>query len=261
MIVDNVKTLEKVKDFLKFNSYLVWICFLILCVGTIKVISGLKSDIETTNKEFQKTYAEMKSLIEKEINGVVVLANNGLVLNAEKSYLDASTQSFYNLAIKNILINHLIFSNNELTKNFSKKIDNIEALLTYEPLKELQENFLIYAPRQNEKEPFRVTTDGWEYLLSNVAQLSQERKIPDGIDIIDSTISDYSWDTKSQTFKITIQVSVKAFFWNSITRTYEEGQGYFVIKSQGQIGVKYNTVLNPLGVRFSALELTIPVRK
>ena len=260
MIIDNVKTIEKVKDFLKFNSYLVWICFLVLCLATIITINGLKADIKKTNADFKRTYAEMKSLIEKEINGVVVLANNGLVLNAQKSYLDASTESSYNLAVKNVLINHLVFSNNEITKNFTRKIEKVDDLFEYEPLKELQDNYMFWKEKKNKDEKAVVSTNGWEYILSNVAQMSGERRLPDGVDIIDSSISKYSWDTKNQSFSIDVQVSVKAFFWNPVVRAYEESQGYFIIKSQGVVGVKYNTVLNPLGIRFTSLELTIPVR-
>lgn len=260
MIIDNVKTIEKVKDFLKLNSYLVWICFLVLCLVTILAISSLKSDIKATNADMKKTYNEMKKLIEKEISGVVILANNGLVLNAQKSYLDASSESYYNVAIKNILINHLVFSNNELTKNFTQKIEQIDDLFKYEPLRDLRDNFLFWHKKKSKNETDKVSTVGWEYILSNIALMSQERKMPDAVDVIDSTISNYSWDTKNQSFKLSIQVSVKAFFWNPIMRSYEETQGYFIIKSQGIVSTKYNTVLNPLGVRFNALELTMPIR-
>ena len=50
MVVDNIKSVEKIKNFLKFNSYLVWICFLILTLGNIIIINGLKSDIQKTNR-------------------------------------------------------------------------------------------------------------------------------------------------------------------------------------------------------------------
>lgn len=255
MVVDNIKSVEKIKNFLKFNSYLVWICFLILTLGNIIIINGLKSDIQKTNRDFKKTYTQMKDLVEKEVSGVVVLANNGLVLNAEKSFLDASTESYYNQAIKNTLINYLVFSNNEITKNFTISFKKTDDLFAYEPLQEFRDNFLIVS-KDN-----KIQTRGWDYILSNIATNSNEKTMPDAIDIIDSNIANYAWDTKSQSFNIVIQVSTKAFFWNSILRAYDESQGYFTIKASGTIAVKNNTILNPLGIKFTQLELNVPIRK
>lgn len=262
MIVDNVKMIEKVKDFLKINSYLVWICFLILCIGTIIVINSLSNDIKKTNAEFKRTYLEMKELINKEISGVVLLANNGVALSATKSYLDASTHSSYDKAIKNVLINHLVFGNDEITKRYTRKINKIEDLLqNYEPLKEFQDNYMKYKDdKKNKEDILNVSTTGWEYILSNIASLSNERKLPESVSILNSTISDPIWDTKYQKFSIAVQVSVSAFFWNSVTKKLDETWGSFIIKASGTIDIKDNTILNPLGIRFTKLELTMPVR-
>ena len=262
MIVDNVKMIEKVKDFLKINSYLVWICFLILCIGTVIVISSLSNDIKKTNAEFKRAYLEMKELINKEISGVVLLANNGAVFNAQKSYIDASIQSSYDKAIKNVLINHLVFGNDEITKRYTKKINTIEDLLkNYEPFKEFQNNFMKYKDYKKSKEDIlNISTNGWEYILSNIANLSNERKLPESISILDSSIYNPTWDTKYQNFGITVNVSVSAFFWNSVTKKLDETWSSFTIKANGTIDIKDNTILNPLGIRFTKLELVTPAR-
>jgi hypothetical protein len=252
MITDDVKLIDKVKAFLKLNSYLVWICFLVLCAVNIITMNDVKSDIEETNKKIIKNYEEMKGLVEKEIQGVVILTENGSVLNAAKSYIDASTQSDYNLAIKNALISHLVFSNNELTQNFTRQLSTTEDILKYQPLKEFQDNFLL---PDNKK-----TMDSWNYLISNIANLSREQKMADSISVLDSVISSYSWDTKNQSFQITINVVAKAFFWNDIIKAYDEAQGYYTINADGVISIKENTILNPLGIRFSNIALTIPTK-
>ena len=253
MITDSVKMIDKVKSFLRLNSYLVWICFLVLCFVNIVTIGDIKTNIEDTNKKIVQNYDEMKKMVEKEIQGVVILTENGTVLNATKSYIDASTQSDYNLAIKNILINHLVFSNNELTQNFTRQLSNTDDILKYAPLKEFQDNFLL----PNNKK----TIDSWNYIISNIANLSKEQKMPDRVSILDSVIGNYSWDTKEQSFQIAINVVAKTFFWNDITKTYDEAQGYYTINASGIISVKDNTILNPLGIRFSTISLTVPAKE
>ena len=253
MITDSVKMIDKVKSFLRLNSYLVWICFLVLCFVNIVTIGEIKEDISNTNKKIVQNYDEMKKMVEKEIQGVVILTENGTVLNATKSYIDASTQSDYNLAIKNILINHLVFSNNELTQNFTRQLSNTDDILQYAPLKEFQDNFLL----PNNKK----TIDSWNYIISNIANLSKEQKMPDSVSILDSVIGNYSWDTKEQSFQIAINVVAKTFFWNDITKTYDEAQGYYTINASGIISVKDNTILNPLGIRFSTISLTVPAKE
>lgn len=251
MVTDSVKILQRAKDFLKLNSYLIWICFAALTIANIIYIGGIRDDTRQSNAETKQIYKEMKDLIEKEIQGVVILTQNGAVLNASKSYIDASNQTDYNKAIKNVLISHLVFSNNELTANFSRKFNNTSDILAYEPLQEFQDNFLA-----SDKTMF----DRWNYIISNIAGLSKNLQIPDSVAVIDSTIRDYSWDTKNQSFKISINVVTKSYFWNDISKSFDETQGYYTIDGSGTISVKDNTTLNPLGIKFYNLNLNIPTR-
>ena len=85
--------------------------------------------------------------------------------------------------------------------------------------------------------------------------------MPDSVSILDSVIGNYSWDTKEQSFQIAINVVAKTFFWNDITKTYDEAQGYYTINASGIISVKDNTILNPLGIRFSTISLTVPAKE
>ena len=248
--------LEKIKEHLKLNSYLVWVCFLLICIATILVIGSVTSDIKNTNQEFKKAYTQMKAAIEKEISGVVVLTNSGQVLNVDKSYLDASTESSYNAAIKNVLINYLVFSNTELRDAFgNSKIKSIDELAQlYEPFKEFQENFLISKTINGKT---KVTTEKWEYILNSLATESNELRLPDGIDILDSDILECSW-INYQNFKIIVKVKVGTIYWNSIDNMWEPGLSSFTIKATGTVAIKDNTILNPLGIRFNWLDLTVP---
>lgn len=257
MVVDNVKMVEKVKDFLKYNSYLVWICFLLLCFSTIKTVSGLKEDMQRTNQEFKRTYAQMKKLLEKETNGIVILSNNGIATNSKKNFLDASTESSYNKAVKNILLNYLVFSNNELRER-TGEIDKTYEILEYEPLREFQDNFLTHTSGQ-------ISTQGWKDILEYIKTKSNNNTMPNSINIINSAIMSYSWDTKKQTFDIEVVVGVDISFLDGDVHDLDSqiyhDRGEFNIKAKGLVDMKNNTVLNPLGIRFSELDLIIPDRK
>ena len=254
-MIDKIGTLERAKSFFKLNSYLVWICFVILCLFTIISVASLKSNIAETNAQTIKIYEDMRDMIKKEISGVVILTQNGSVVNANKSYVDASSQSAYNYAIKNILITHLVFSNNELTKNFENRIETTGDVLKYQRLMEFQENFFTKGKSG------AVDNKDWNYILGQLAQISQSHQIADSVSILDSTIDKYSWDTENQSFEISINVSTKLLFWNDAKGQFDTAQGSYVINASGKIDVANNTVLNPLGITFRTLSLSVPIKK
>ena len=226
---------EKIKNFFMLNWWLVW-----LSNAAIVVFVFLSTSIMKTQNE------EIKDLLKKEVAGVVFLGQNGQVMLGEKTRIDASSSTSFESAIKNNLINYLV-----------RDAQNADELFdSYTPFNEFGRNFMAL---NNEKYP--KAFGFFKTLLTGAVQAINEDTLPDQIVPYDSSVINYEWNDKEQTFEITVNAMVNTFVYNAVLNNYDKKEGTIQIRAKGYFDLTHNSPINPLGIKYFEIGVTNASKK
>ena len=237
---------EKIKNFFMLNWWLVW-----LSNAAIVVFVFLSTSIMKTQNE------EIKDLLKKEVAGVVFLGQNGQVMLGEKTRIDASSSTSFQSAIKNNLINYLVIDAQKITNNYRIKISNADELFdSYTPFNEFGRNFVAL---NNEKYP--KAFGFFKTLLTGAVQAINEDTLPDQIVPYDSSVINYEWNDKEQTFEITVNAMVNTFVYNAVLNNYDKKEGTIQIRAKGYFDLTHNSPINPLGIKYFEIGVTNASKK
>ena len=237
---------EKIKNFFMLNWWLVW-----LSNAAIVVFVFLSTSIMKTQNE------EIKDLLKKEVAGVVFLGQNGQVMLGEKTRIDASSSTSFQSAIKNNLINYLVIDAQKITNNYRIKISNADELFdSYTPFNEFGRNFMAL---NNEKYP--KAFGFFKTLLTGAVQAINEDTLPDQIVPYDSSVINYEWNDKEQTFEITVNAMVNTFVYNAVLNNYDKKEGTIQIRAKGYFDLTRNSPINPLGIKYFVIGVTNASKK
>jgi hypothetical protein len=237
---------EKIKNFFMLNWWLVW-----LSNAAIVVFVFLSTSIMKTQNE------EIKDLLKKEVAGVVFLGQNGQVMLGEKTRIDASSSTSFQSAIKNNLINYLVIDAQKITNNYRIKISNADELFdSYTPFNEFGRNFMAL---NNEKYP--KAFGFFKTLLTGAVQAINEDTLPDQIVPYDSSVINYEWNDKEQTFEITVNAMVNTFVYNAVLNNYDKKEGTIQIRAKGYFDLTRNSPINPLGIKYFEIGVTNASKK
>jgi hypothetical protein len=237
---------EKIKNFFMLNWWLVW-----LSNAAIVVFVFLSTSIMKTQNE------EIKDLLKKEVAGVVFLGQNGQVMLGEKTRIDASSSTSFQSAIKNNLINYLVIDAQKITNNYRIKISNADELFdSYTPFNEFGRNFMAL---NNEKYP--KAFGFFKTLLTGAVQAINEDTLPDQIVPYDSSVINYEWNDKEQTFEITVNAMVNTFVYNAVLNNYDKKEGTIQIRAKGYFDLTHNSPINPLGIKYFEIGVTNASKK
>lgn len=237
---------EKIKNFFMLNWWLVW-----LSNAAIVVFVFLSMTIMKTQNE------EIKDLLKKEVAGVVFLGQNGQVMLGEKTRIDASSNTSFQSAIKNNLINYLVIDAQKITNNYRIKISNADELFdSYTPFNEFGKNFMAL---NNEKYP--KAFGFFKTLLTGAVQAINEDTLPDQIVPYDSSVINYEWNDKEQTFEITVNAMVNTFVYNAVLNNYDRKEGTIQIRAKGYFDLTHNSPINPLGIKYFEIGVTNASKK
>lgn len=237
---------EKIKNFFMLNWWLVW-----LSNAAIVVFVFLSTSIMKTQNE------EIKDLLKKEVAGVVFLGQNGQVMLGEKTRIDASSSTSFQSAIKNNLINYLVIDAQKITNNYRIKISNADELFdSYTPFNEFGRNFMAL---NNEKYP--KAFGFFKTLLTGAVQAINEDTLPDQIVPYDSSVINYEWNDKEQTFEITVNAMVNTFVYNAVLNNYDRKEGTIQIRAKGYFDLTHNSPINPLGIKYFEIGVTNASKK
>lgn len=240
-VQDKIDLTERIKTFFRLNWWLVWITNVLICYF-----------VYTTTHSMSVQNEQVKTLLEKEVKGVVFVGSNGQVVFGQKQLIDGTDASFKK-AVKNILVNYLITDGERLTKSYTiKNIKTVDDVYTNnELLREFHTNFLA------DKDPAHPETiELFKSMLLGLARAVSQDTIPEQIVPIDSTISNYIWNDKDQTFEIIINVKANTYVYNSIHNNYDLKEGTIQIRAKGYFDLFHNNNINPLGVQFFDIGLT-----
>ncbi|WP_122872066.1 hypothetical protein [Campylobacter showae] len=237
---------EKIKNFFMLNWWLVW-----LSNAAIVVFVFLSMTIMKTQNE------EIKDLLKKEVAGVVFLGQNGQVMLGEKTRIDASSNTSFQSAIKNNLINYLVIDAQKITNNYRIKISNADELFdSYTPFNEFGKNFMAL---NSEKYP--KAFGFFKTLLTGAVQAINEDTLPDQIVPYDSSVINYEWNDKEQTFEITVNAMVNTFVYNAVLNNYDRKEGTIQIRAKGYFDLTHNSPINPLGIKYFEIGVTNASKK
>ena len=237
---------EKIKNFFMLNWWLVW-----LSNAAIVVFVFLSTSIMNPQNE------EIKDLLKKEVAGVVFLGQNGQVMLGEKTRIDASSSTSFQSAIKNNLINYLVIDAQKITNNYRIKISNADELFdSYTPFNEFGRNFMAL---NNEKYP--KAFGFFKTLLTGAVQAINEDTLPDQIVPYDSSVINYEWNDKEQTFEITVNAMVNTFVYNAVLNNYDRKEGTIQIRAKGYFDLTHNSPINPLGIKYFEIGVTNASKK
>ena len=237
---------EKIKNFFMLNWWLVW-----LSNAAIVVFVFLSTSIMKMQNE------EIKDLLKKEVAGVVFLGQNGQVMLGEKTRIDASSSTSFQSAIKNNLINYLVIDAQKITNNYRIKISNADELFdSYTPFNEFGRNFMAL---NNEKYP--KAFGFFKTLLTGAVQAINEDTLPDQIVPYDSSVINYEWNDKEQTFEITVNAMVNTFVYNAVLNNYDRKEGTIQIRAKGYFDLAHNSPINPLGIKYFEIGVTNASKK
>ena len=237
---------EKIKNFFMLNWWLVW-----LSNAAIVVFVFLSMTIMKTQNE------EIKDLLKKEVAGVVFLGQNGQVMLGEKTRIDASSNTSFQSAIKNNLINYLVIDAQKITNNYRIKISNADELFdSYTPFNEFGKNFMAL---NSEKYP--KAFGFFKTLLTGAVQAINEDTLPDQIVPYDSSVINYEWNDKEQTFEITVNAMVNTFVYNAVLNNYDKKEGTIQIRAKGYFDLTHNSPINPLGIKYFEIGVTNASKK
>ena len=245
-IKSKTTSVEKIKNFFMLNWWLVW-----LSNAAIVVFVFLSTSIMKTQNE------EIKDLLKKEVAGVVFLGQNGQVMLGEKTRIDASSSTSFQSAIKNNLINYLVIDAQKITNNYRIKISNADELFdSYTPFNEFGRNFMAL---NNEKYP--KAFGFFKTLLTGAVQAINEDTLPDQIVPYDSSVINYEWNDKEQTFEITVNAMVNTFVYNAVLNNYDKKEGTIQIRAKGYFDLTHNSPINPLGIKYFEIGVTNASKK
>lgn len=237
---------EKIKNFFMLNWWLVW-----LSNAAIVVFVFISTSIMKTQNE------DIKNLLKKEVAGVVFLGQNGQVMLGEKTRIDASSSTSFQSAIKNNLINYLVIDAQKITNNYRIKISNADELFdSYTPFNEFGKNFIAL---NNEKYP--KAFGFFKTLLTGAVQAINEDTLPDQIVPYDSSVINYEWNDKEQTFEITVNAMVNTFVYNAVLNNYDKKEGTIQIRAKGYFDLTNNSPINPLGIKYFEIGVTNASKK
>lgn len=245
-IKNKTSLVEKIKNFFMLNWWLVWLSNMAIVVFVFWATSAMKAQNE-----------EIKDLLKKEVSGVVFLGQNGQVMLGEKTRIDASANTSFQSAIKNNLMNYLIIDAQKLTNNYRIKINNADELFdSYAPFNEFGKNFMAL---NNDKYPNAFGY--FKTLLTGAVQAIKEDTLPDQIVPYNSSVINYEWNDKEQTFEITVNAMVNTFVYNAVLNNYEKKEGTIQIRAKGFFDLTHNSPINPLGIKYYELGVTNASKK
>ena len=242
-IKNKISLVEKIKNFFMLNWWLVWLSNIAIVVFVFLATSAME--------------AQIKDLLKKEVSGVVFLGQNGQVMLGEKTRIDASANTSFQSAIKNNLMNYLIIDAQKLTNNYRIKINNADELFdSYAPFNEFGKNFMAL---NNDKYPNAFGY--FKTLLTGAVQAIKEDTLPDQIVPYNSSVINYEWNDKEQTFEITVNAMVNTFVYNAVLNNYEKKEGTIQIRAKGFFDLTHNSPINPLGIKYYELGVTNASKK
>lgn len=245
-LVDKFSSAEKIKMFFQLNWWFVWLAWAVLTISVMYMSNTMKAQNE-----------QIKELLEKEVQGVVFVGQNGQVVFSQKAKMDASSDTSFKMAVKNNLINYLLFDASRITKNYTISIKNIDDIFkNYLPLSEFFENFI------SRDEQYRADAAGYyKTMLTGIVQALQTDNLPDRITPIDSTIYSYLWNDSEQMFDIVINIQVEAYIYNAAINAFDKKDGNVQIRAKGYFNISENSTLNPLGIQYTQIGITNASKK
>ncbi len=247
MEIKNKTTLvETIKNFFMLNWWLVWLSNIAIVVFVFLSTSAMKAQNE-----------EVKELLKKEVAGVVFLGQNGQVMLGEKTKIDASSSTSFQSAIKNNLISYLVIDAQKITNNYRIKVSDADSLFeTYAPFNEFGNNFMAI---NNEKYP--QAFGYFKTLLTGAVKAINEDTLPDQIVPYDSSVINYEWNDKEQTFEIVANAMVNTFVYNAVMNNYNRREGTIQIRAKGYFDLSHNSSINPLGIKYYEIGVTNASKK
>ena len=76
-----------------------------------------------------------------------------------------------------------------------------------------------------------------------------------------SSVINYEWNDKEQTFEITVNAMVNTFVYNAVLNNYEKKEGTIQIRAKGFFDLTHNSPINPLGIKYYELGVTNASKK
>ena len=154
-------------------------------------------------------------------------------------------------------MNYLIIDAQKLTNNYRIKINNADELFdSYAPFNEFGKNFMAL---NNDKYPNAFGY--FKTLLTGAVQAIKEDTLPDQIVPYNSSVINYEWNDKEQTFEITVNAMVNTFVYNAVLNNYEKKEGTIQIRAKGFFDLTHNSPINPLGIKYYELGVTNASKK
>ncbi|MDA3053512.1 hypothetical protein [Campylobacter sp. JMF_03 NE3] len=241
-LYDRNSLYTKIQNFFKMNWWLVWLSNIAIVIVVIYA-----------NYQMALQNQKIKETLEKEVQGVVFLGANGQAVFGEKQLINAASDTKFQYAIKNNLVNYLVTDAQRITKNYTVNADiNVDYIYNnYLPIQEFGDNFFT---RDNKKYPKALGY--YKTMLAGLAQDIVSDKLPDQVIPIDSAIQTYMWNDQEQTFEIVVNVTSDVFIYNAAMDNYDKKIGTLQIRAKGYFDIADNSILNPLGIRYYEIGMT-----
>lgn len=240
-IKNKIDLVTKIRNFFKYNWWLMWITNLAICIFVYYVAGDIKNQ-----------HKRVMDLLAKEVQGVVFIGQNGQVVFGEKTLMDASTDTKFRVAIKNNLVNYLITDASRLTKDYTISIKSPDDVFDNSAvLREFGENYMAF---NNQKYP--QAFGYYKTLLAGLSQAISADTLPEQIIPLDSSISTYTWNDQEQVFEIVVNVLAKSYIYEPTRNIFRQKDATIQIRAKGFYDLANGTIINPLGIKYYEIGLT-----
>jgi hypothetical protein len=173
-----------------------------------------------------------------------MLSPTGTVILQKRTVITEYSKPFQK-AVAKILATHLIASGSQLTNGYNNVPANIRDLvMNYPPFKEFYENFLTESGKIDFARYARI-----------ILSLINQDNYPDEISILGVNIN--SFDVTKKGFDITVGVDVYTQSYLVEQNKVVKGRGTITINASGYFDPQKGSIINPLGVMFTKLNVTV----
>jgi len=232
MVVDTENNVNKMKNLMQQNIWLLWVVMLISIVWNFYVNTNLRSEIRTSAVKMERAADKMSK-------GIVLLDLLGRPVVSQPVELTPVNPAFKQ-AILSYIKMYGIYDWAGVTNNYTVKIKNLDELYRSNPdIKMFRDNFF--------SKDSQALKD-FEAHLNKIIFMISKNRLPESVSIIDEKIT--SFDVKNGGFNLKAVFTVQAREYNARLDKFELREGHIIVDVSGDLDPSLGTPNNPLGIQF-----------